>query len=100
MDERTRQQVTELLAELAKPEPSDRFAAIVSDPELERRLFALSGRLAAQQGRPGTSALATLSTLRVLEVKRLSQELADRWGVESDERTLVWFELDRAAAAA
>ena len=33
-----------------------------------------------QQGRPGTSALATLSTLRVIEVKRLSQELADRWG--------------------
>lgn len=80
LDERTRQQVTELLAELAQPQPSERFAAIVSDPELERRLFALSGRLAAQQGRPGTSALATLSTLRVIEVKRLSQELADRWG--------------------
>jgi anti-sigma regulatory factor (Ser/Thr protein kinase) len=30
----------------------------------------------------------------------LVAELADRWGVESDERTLVWFELDRAAAAA
>jgi serine/threonine-protein kinase RsbW len=30
----------------------------------------------------------------------LVAELADRWGVESDKRTLVWFELDRAAAAA
>jgi anti-sigma regulatory factor (Ser/Thr protein kinase) len=30
----------------------------------------------------------------------LVAELADRWGVDSDERTLVWFELDRAAAAA
>jgi anti-sigma regulatory factor (Ser/Thr protein kinase) len=30
----------------------------------------------------------------------LVAELADRWGVESDQRTLVWFELDRAAAAA
>jgi putative ABC transport system permease protein len=80
LDERSRQQVTDLLAELDQPEPTDRFVAIVSDPELERRLFALSGRLAAQQGRPGTSALATLSTLRVIEVKRLSQELADRWG--------------------
>ena len=30
----------------------------------------------------------------------LVAELADRWGVESTERTLVWFELDRAAAAA
>jgi serine/threonine-protein kinase RsbW len=28
----------------------------------------------------------------------LVAELADRWGVESDERTLVWFELDRNAA--
>jgi serine/threonine-protein kinase RsbW len=27
----------------------------------------------------------------------LVAELADRWGVESDETTLVWFELDRAA---
>jgi anti-sigma regulatory factor (Ser/Thr protein kinase) len=30
----------------------------------------------------------------------LVAELADRWGVDSDERTLVWFELDRQAAAA
>ena len=29
----------------------------------------------------------------------LVAELADRWGVDSDERTLVWFELDRAVAA-
>jgi anti-sigma regulatory factor (Ser/Thr protein kinase) len=29
----------------------------------------------------------------------LVAELADRWGVDSDERTLVWFELDAAAAA-
>jgi anti-sigma regulatory factor (Ser/Thr protein kinase) len=28
----------------------------------------------------------------------LVAELADRWGVDSDESTLVWFELDRAAA--
>ena len=28
----------------------------------------------------------------------LVAELADRWGVDSDETTLVWFELDRAAA--
>ena len=28
----------------------------------------------------------------------LVAELADRWGVDSDERTLVWFELDRPAA--
>ena len=30
----------------------------------------------------------------------LVAELADRWGVDSNERTLVWFELDRRAAAA
>jgi serine/threonine-protein kinase RsbW len=30
----------------------------------------------------------------------LVAELADRWGVDSDDRTLVWFELDRRAAAA
>ena len=30
----------------------------------------------------------------------LVAELADRWGVDSDEETLVWFELDRPAAAA
>jgi len=30
----------------------------------------------------------------------LVAELADRWGVDSDEATLVWFELDRPAAAA
>ncbi|MCC7371931.1 MAG: FtsX-like permease family protein [Chloroflexi bacterium] len=80
LDEKTQAQVQALLTELEASEPSPRFAAIISDPELERRLFALSGRLAAQQGRAGTSTLATLSTLRVLEVKRLSQELADRWG--------------------
>jgi anti-sigma regulatory factor (Ser/Thr protein kinase) len=28
----------------------------------------------------------------------LVAELADRWGVDSDERTLVWFELDSAVA--
>jgi anti-sigma regulatory factor (Ser/Thr protein kinase) len=28
----------------------------------------------------------------------LVAELADRWGVDSDESTLVWFELDRAVA--
>lgn len=30
----------------------------------------------------------------------LVAELADRWGVDSDEKTLVWFEFDRSAAAA
>jgi anti-sigma regulatory factor (Ser/Thr protein kinase) len=30
----------------------------------------------------------------------LVAELADRWGVDSDDQTLVWFELDRPAAAA
>ena len=30
----------------------------------------------------------------------LVAELADRWGVDSDETTLVWFELDGRAAAA
>jgi anti-sigma regulatory factor (Ser/Thr protein kinase) len=30
----------------------------------------------------------------------LVAELADRWGVDSDDRTLVWFELDQRAAAA
>jgi anti-sigma regulatory factor (Ser/Thr protein kinase) len=30
----------------------------------------------------------------------LVAELADRWGVHSDDETLVWFELDRRAAAA
>ena len=30
----------------------------------------------------------------------LVAELADRWGVDSEEETLVWFELDRRAAAA
>ena len=30
----------------------------------------------------------------------LVEELADRWGVDSDERTLVWFEVDHPAAAA
>jgi anti-sigma regulatory factor (Ser/Thr protein kinase) len=30
----------------------------------------------------------------------LVAELADRWGVDSDETTLVWFEFDRPAAAA
>jgi serine/threonine-protein kinase RsbW len=30
----------------------------------------------------------------------LVAELADRWGVDSEDRTLVWFELDRPAAAA
>jgi anti-sigma regulatory factor (Ser/Thr protein kinase) len=29
----------------------------------------------------------------------LVAELADRWGVDSDEATLVWFELDRPATA-
>jgi serine/threonine-protein kinase RsbW len=28
----------------------------------------------------------------------LVAELADRWGVDSEDRTLVWFELDRAVA--
>jgi anti-sigma regulatory factor (Ser/Thr protein kinase) len=30
----------------------------------------------------------------------LVAELSDRWGVDSDDTTLVWFELDRRAAAA
>jgi anti-sigma regulatory factor (Ser/Thr protein kinase) len=30
----------------------------------------------------------------------LVAELADRWGVDSDQTTLVWFEFDRAVAAA
>jgi anti-sigma regulatory factor (Ser/Thr protein kinase) len=30
----------------------------------------------------------------------LVAELADRWGVDSQDETLVWFELDRRAAAA
>jgi anti-sigma regulatory factor (Ser/Thr protein kinase) len=30
----------------------------------------------------------------------LVAELADRWGVDCDDSTLVWFELDRPAAAA
>jgi serine/threonine-protein kinase RsbW len=29
----------------------------------------------------------------------LVAELADRWGVDSDDETLVWFELDQAVAA-
>ena len=99
LDERRRGQVSELLEELDRPEPSERFAAIVSDPELERRLFALSGRMAAQQGRAGTSMFATLSTLRVVEVKRLSQELADRWGAALT-TVFVVFSLTSPAASA
>ncbi|HYU18096.1 MAG TPA: FtsX-like permease family protein [Chloroflexota bacterium] len=80
LDPRTRTKVEALLRELDAVGPSPEFKALISDPELERRLFGLGTRLASLQGRPGTNLLSTSSSLRLIEVKRLSQDLADRWG--------------------
>ena len=80
LDPRMRQRVDALLRELEAESPTSEFKALIADPELERRLFGLGARLAAGQGRPGTNLFSTASTLRLVEVKRLSQELADRWG--------------------
>ena len=80
LEPRLRERVENLLHELDAEAPTPRFSALIADPELERRLFGLGARLAALQGRPGTNLLSTSSSLRLIEVKRLSQELADRWG--------------------
>jgi putative ABC transport system permease protein len=80
LEGRNRERVEALLRELDADRPTASFKALVSDPELERRLFGVGARLAALQGRPGTNLLSTSATLRVVETKRLSQELADRWG--------------------
>lgn len=88
LDEPTRRQVETLLAELDKPAPSPAFAALVADPDLERRVAAIAGRGGVQRGPGGPggaggSGIGLLSqpgSLRLIEVKRLSQELADRWG--------------------
>ncbi|MCC6176517.1 MAG: ABC transporter permease [Chloroflexi bacterium] len=79
LDPRTREQVQTLLAESDAAEPSSTFKALAADPDLERRILSAGARLGGQ-GRPGRSPLANVSTLRVIEVKRMSQELADRWG--------------------
>ena len=75
-----RERLDTLLRELDAERPSGQFAAVITDPDVERRLLGLGGRLAAIQGRAGTNVLSATSTLRVIEIKRLSQELADRWG--------------------
>ncbi len=80
LDERTRERIEALLRELELDAPTERFKTIISDPELERRLFGVGARIAAMQGRPGTNLLSISSPLRVVEVKRVSQEIADRWG--------------------
>nr|MBA2449696.1 ABC transporter permease [Chloroflexota bacterium] len=77
---RFRERVERLLRELDAESPTDDFKALIADPEMERRLIGVGARLAALQGRSGTNLLSTASTLRLIEVKRLSQELADRWG--------------------
>ncbi|MDP8923992.1 MAG: FtsX-like permease family protein, partial [Chloroflexota bacterium] len=79
LDAPTRRQVEALLTELDAPAPSATFAALVADPELERRLAGLAARSGALRG-GGGGFLGQTGSLRLVEVKRLSQELADRWG--------------------
>ena len=69
-----------LQASLRQPEVNDDFIALVSDPEVEGRLVGMARRLAVASGGGGLSWVPEISPLRVLEVKQLSQEQADRWG--------------------
>jgi putative ABC transport system permease protein len=64
---------------LQRPEMDDDFVVLASDPEIERRLLTAAARLGGA-GLRGPGGLPEISPLRVLEVKRLSQEQADRWG--------------------
>jgi putative ABC transport system permease protein len=73
-----RRKLDSLQRTLQQPELTDDFVVLASDPEVERRLLAAAGRLGA--GGRGAAALPEISPLRVLEVKQLSQEQADRWG--------------------
>src|SRR5581483_37551 len=83
LDGRVHDQIEALLRELDNDGPTDTFKAIVADPEVERRLLAAAGRAGAGPGGPGgpgRGLLDATGSLRLIEVKRLSQELADRWG--------------------
>ena len=80
LDARTRPRVERLLRELDADAPTAEFKALISDPDLERRVFGLGSRLAGLDARAAGAQAANVSPLRVVEVKRLSQELADRWG--------------------
>jgi putative ABC transport system permease protein len=77
---RTRARLESLIVELEQPAPREAFYELVADPDIERRVATIGFRLAALQGRAGTNFFGGISPLRVIEVKRLSQELADRWG--------------------
>jgi putative ABC transport system permease protein len=77
-DGRQRQKLEWLIQSLSHTEPSEDFISLVTDPDVERRLFPAVARQAAASA--GVSGLREISPLRVLEVKQASQDQADRWG--------------------
>jgi putative ABC transport system permease protein len=76
---RPRDNLERLSAALNRPAMDDDFVNLIGDVEIERRLLALAGRLHPGGG-IGASSYAELASLRVVEVKQVSQDLADRWG--------------------
>ncbi|MFN8522481.1 MAG: FtsX-like permease family protein [Chloroflexota bacterium] len=79
LEAQSRQKMERLVAQLELSEPSREFSTLIGDPDVERRLAAIGARIAAIEGRPGTNVLSNVTPYRVVEIKRLSQELADRW---------------------
>lgn len=79
LEGRDRDQIEALQRELDRDQPTPAFKALIADPDVERRLLAAAGRVGAAPG-GGRGLLDTPGALRLLEVKRISQELADRWG--------------------
>jgi putative ABC transport system permease protein len=80
LEGRDREQLEALQRELDRPEPTPVFKALIADPDVERRLLIAAGRAGGSPAAPGRSLIDAPGALRLVEVKRLSQELADRWG--------------------
>lgn len=81
LEERDRERFAALRAEAARPEMSDEFVSLITDPHIRQRLFVLAWRLPATgNGESPRSLLQNVSSLSVLEVKQEALDQAQQYG--------------------
>lgn len=78
---RERENLVALRQEAIRPDVTDRFVSLATDPRIRRQLFFLASQIPNFGERRGvTNSLRSLTTLSVLEMKREGLDQADEYG--------------------
>ncbi|HEY0734828.1 MAG TPA: FtsX-like permease family protein [Herpetosiphonaceae bacterium] len=81
LEERDRERFAALRAEAARPEMSDEFVSLITDPRIRQRLFVLAWRLPTTiDGDSPRGLLQNVSRFSVLEVKQEALDQAQQYG--------------------